>query len=595
MAVTIVRRETAQPDAAGSLPPGTKDADARFPDTMPALLQRLYSSRGVSNADELERTLKRLESWRSLKDIDKAAVLLADAIVNQQRILIVGDFDADGATSSALGTLALRAMGASWVDFLVPNRFEYGYGLSPDIVEVAKERTPDLLVTVDNGISSIEGVRAAKAAGMKVLVTDHHLAGRELPEADAIVNPNQPGCEFSGKSTAGVGVIFYVLCALRTELDGRGWFEGRQKPNMASFLDLVALGTVADVVSLDNNNRILVHQGLGRIRAGKARPGILALAEIARREPSRLVASDLGFALAPRLNAAGRLDDMSLGIELLITDDPLNARHLASQLDSLNRERREIEDSMKEEALRDLSKLQLADHLPAEEGSLPWGVCLYQNDWHQGVIGILASRVKEKLHRPVIAFAPGNEGELKGSARSIPGFHMRDALDAVATRNPGLIPKFGGHAMAAGLSLKENDYEFFAKAFDEEARRLLTEEQLESSLMTDGELSEQELTLDTAELLREAGPWGQNFPEPVFDGVFTLQDQRLVGSKHLKMTLVAGDGTDGHWIDGICFNVDTHQWPDTTARKVRVVYRLDVNEFRGRRSVQLMVEHLEPV
>ncbi|CAM3583116.1 single-stranded-DNA-specific exonuclease RecJ [Parendozoicomonas haliclonae] len=580
MTVTIVRREV------------TDAASAELPPNLTPLIQRIYLARGISHARELERTLPYLESNQSIKDIDKAAVLLADAIEQQQRILIVGDFDADGATSSALGVLALRAMGAAFVDFLVPNRFEYGYGLSPAIVDVAKHQRPDLLVTVDNGISSIDGVQAAKEAGMKVLVTDHHLAGEVLPDADAIVNPNQPGCPFPGKNTAGVGVIFYVLCAVRAELEKRGWFTDphhpRRKPNMASFLDIVALGTVADVVGLDSNNRILVHQGLNRIRAGAARPGILALAEVAKRDPSRLVASDLGFALAPRLNAAGRLDDMSLGIELLITEDPMHARYLASQLDSLNRERREIEGSMKEEALRDLAKLELDE---AQE--LPWGVCLYQDDWHQGVIGILASRVKEKIHRPVIAFAPGDEGQIKGSARSIPGFHIRDALEAISTRYPGLVIKFGGHAMAAGLTINEQDYPQFSDAFDQEARRLLTSEQLESCLVTDGELTPFELSLDTAEQLREAGPWGQNFPEPLFDGIFELQDQRLVGGHHLKMVLVPEGGSD--WIDAIWFNIDTRQWPDTSIKKVRVVYKLDINEFRGRRSVQLMVEHVEPV
>ena len=579
--VSIVRRKVDPASAAD------------FPSNISPLLQRIYRARGVCSPQELQRNLTGLESGQNLKGIGEAANLLADAVTQGQRILIVGDFDADGATSSALGVLALRAMGAAFVDFLVPNRFEYGYGLSPAIVDVARQQRPDLLVTVDNGISSIEGVKAAKAAGMKVLVTDHHLAGDELPEADAIVNPNQPGCPFPGKSTAGVGVIFYVLCALRNELESRGWFQSHPKPNMASFLDLVALGTVADVVGLDANNRILVHQGIGRIRAGRARPGILALAEVARREPARLVASDMGFALAPRLNAAGRLDDMSLGIELLITDDPLQARHLASQLDGLNRERRDIEDSMKEEALRDLAKLDLEVTAEAQEGAMPWGVCLFQDDWHQGVIGILASRVKEKLHRPVIAFAPGDEGQIKGSARSIPGFHVRDALDAVSTRYPGLILKFGGHAMAAGLTIREGDYSRFSEAFDQEARRLLTPEQLESSVYTDGSLSQEEICLTTAEVLREAGPWGQNFPEPVFDGVFFLKDQRLVGGKHLKLVVVPEGGEE--WVDGICFNVDTRVWPDTSVQRVRLVYRLDINEFRGRRSVQLMVEHLEPV
>ena len=565
---------------------------ADFPADLSPILRRIYLARGVSSSRELERSLAFLASSESMKDIDRATRLLADAVEHNQRILIVGDFDADGATSSALGVLVLQALGAAHVDFLVPNRFEYGYGLTPAIVEVAKTYHPELLVTVDNGISSIEGVRSAKAAGMKVLVTDHHLAGDQLPEADAIINPNQPGCAFPGKNTAGVGVIFYVLCAVRTELERRGWFadpqQPRQMPNMASFLDIVALGTVADVVGLDANNRILVQQGLNRIRKGFARPGILALAEVAKRNPARLVAADFGFALAPRLNAAGRLDDMSLGIELLLTDDLQKARELASQLDSLNRERREIEESMKEEAMRDLARLDLA-----EGDGLPWGICLYQEDWHQGVIGILASRVKEQFHRPVIAFAPGDEGELKGSARSIPSFHIRDVLDMVSTNAPGLILKFGGHAMAAGLTLKTEDYQTFAEAFDREARRLLTKEALQSCLITDGQLTAGELTLETAELLRNAGPWGQNFPEPLFEGVFTLKEQRLVGGKHLKLVLVA-EGSE-EWLDAIWFNVDTGRWPNNAVERVRVVYRLDINEFRGRCRVQLMVQYLDIV
>lgn len=581
MVTTIIQRAASDEHTSVDLP-----AD------LSPILRRIYLARGVSSSRELERSLTFLASSESMKDIDRATRLLADAVEHNQRILIVGDFDADGATSSALGVLALQALGAVHVDSIVPNRFEYGYGLTPAIVEVAKTYHPELLVTVDNGISSIEGVRSAKAAGMKVLVTDHHLAGDQLPEADAIINPNQPGCAFPGKNTAGVGVIFYVLCAVRAELERRGWFsdpqQPRQKPNMASFLDIVALGTVADVVGLDANNRILVQQGLNRIRKGFARPGILALAEVAKRNPARLVAADFGFALAPRLNAAGRLDDMSLGIELLLTDDLQKAREIASQLDSLNRERREIEESMKEEAMRDLARLDLA-----EGDGLPWGICLYQEDWHQGVIGILASRVKEQFHRPVIAFAPGDEGELKGSARSIPGFHIRDVLDMVSTNAPGLILKFGGHAMAAGLTLKTEDYQTFAEAFDREARRLLTKEALQSCLITDGQLTAGELTLETAELLRNAGPWGQNFPEPLFEGVFTLKEQRLVGGKHLKLVLVA-EGSE-EWLDAIWFNVDTGRWPNNAVERVRVVYRLDINEFRGRRRVQLMVQYLDIV
>lgn len=561
-----------------------------FPVDMPLLLQCIYAGRGVLNEKDLTRELKGLHSYEALKGIQAATSLLADAVMNQRRILIVGDFDCDGATSSALAVKALRAMGAEWVNYLVPNRFEYGYGLTPEIVEVARASKPDVLVTVDNGISSLSGVKAAKTLGMQVVVTDHHLAGNELPDADAIVNPNQPNCPFPGKNTAGVGIIFYVLCALRAVLEQRNWFTDRAiaKPNMANFLDLVALGTVADVVSLDTNNRIFVHQGLMRIRAGRACAGILALIDIARRRRDTLSAGDLGFALGPRLNAAGRLDDMSLGIELLLTDDVLQARKMATELDSLNEERKNIESSMRDDAMRELDKLKWVD-----SRELPGGLCLFREDWHQGVIGILASRVKEKLHRPVIAFATSQAGEIKGSARSIPGFHVRDALDAIAVQNPGLLLNFGGHAMAAGLSLRQENYDRFSEAFDQEARRMITEDQLLARIHTDGELASDHFTMATAELLREAGPWGQHFAEPRFDGCFELVEQRLVGEKHLKMVLMCPGGD--HWIDGIAFNVDTGTWPDPSVRKIRAVYALDINEFRGDRVLQLLVDHLEPV
>ena len=563
---------------------------ASFPAEIPPLLQRIYAARGVLNDQDLVRTLAGLYRYEELKGIGTAAVILADAIISRRRILIVGDFDCDGATSSALAVRMLRAMGAARVDYLVPNRFEYGYGLTPEIVAAARVKQPDVLVTVDNGIASMAGVEAAKASGMQVIVTDHHLAGKDLPAADAIVNPNQPGCPFPGKNTAGVGIIFYVLCALRTTLEQRDWFEqqGITRPNMADCLDLVALGTVADVVSLDTNNRILVYQGLARIRAGRACAGILALVDVARRCRDTLSAADLGFALGPRLNAAGRLGDMSLGIELLLTDDIQQARQMAAELDSLNEERKSIESGMQDDALRILARLKLD-----EKQSLPWGLCLFQEDWHQGVIGVLASRVKEKLHRPVIAFAASQDGEIKGSARSIPGFHIRDALDAIASHNPGLLLKFGGHAMAAGLSIRQQDYGRFAAAFDEEARRIITREQLEALVLTDGELASNDFSLTTAELLREAGPWGQGFPEPVFDGCFELVKQRLVGKRHLKMVLRC-PGAD-QWIDGIAFNIDTDTWPDLSVRKVRAVYKLDINEFRGNRTLQLLVDHLESI
>ena len=476
-------------------------------------------------------------------------------------------------------------------DYLVPNRFEYGYGLTPEIVEVSRQYQPDVLVTVDNGISSIDGVAAAKAQGWKVVVTDHHLAGRELPQADAIVNPNQPECPFPGKNTAGVGVIFYVMCALRTELKQRGWFNKVPEFNPFELLDLVALGTVADVVSLDANNRILAHQGLARIRAGRCRPGIRALIEVSGRNPERLVAADLGFALGPRLNAAGRLDDMSTGIELLLTDHLNSAREIASELDSLNQERKEIESTMQQEALAELDKLQLDD-----KSQLPLGISLFREDWHQGVVGILASRVKDRLNRPVIAFAEADsgqqDGEIKGSARSIQGLHMRDALDSVARENPGLIIKFGGHAMAAGLSIKKADFPRFVDAFDREVRSQLNDESLEAVIHTDGELQVCDMTMEIAQVLREGGPWGQNFPEPCFDGQFQIIQQRLVGKKHLKMVLKVPDSE--FYLDAIAFNVDTQQWPDLNISTIRVVYKLDINEFRGQTSLQLLVDYFEP-
>lgn len=565
-------------------------APNQFSGTLHPALQRIYASRGVLSDDQIDRSLKHLLSPQLLKGLPQALELLVDALQQQKNILIVGDFDADGATSSALAVLALRALGARHVDYLVPNRFKYGYGLTPEIVAVAQARKPDLLITVDNGISSIEGVAAAKAAGMKVLVTDHHLAGAELPAADAIVNPNQPGCDFPSKNLAGVGVIFYVMTALRTRLKELGWFEQQNmpEPNMADFLDIVALGTVADVVPLDQNNRILVHNGLLRMRAGRCRPGIRALVDVANRKLEQLVASDLGFAIGPRLNAAGRLDDMSHGIECLLTDNPGIAKELALELDQLNHERKNIENGMQQQALAALNQL----HLQPDQ-QMPWGLCIYKKDWHQGVIGILAARIKERFHRPVIAFAPAEKGEIKGSARSIPGFHIRDALDAVASRHPGLITKFGGHAMAAGLSLSAEKYESFRLAFDKEARRLLTLEDLTGELHSDGELNDADIDLPLARVLRDAGPWGQGFPEPLFDGEFEVLNQRLLAEKHLKLTL--GFPASKRVIDAIAFNVDLGKWPNPKAQRVKLAYRLEVNAFRGVENPQLMVEHLQAV
>ncbi len=554
------------------------------------LLQRIYAARGVAHERELQYQLSHLHK-PGFKGLTEAVSLLADAVVAQAKIMIVGDFDADGATSSALAVLALRAMGLSNVDFLVPNRFEYGYGLTAEIVAVAAAQQPDIILTVDNGISSIEGVSAAHDLGIAVIVTDHHLPGAQLPDADAIVNPNQPGCDFPSKNLAGVGVIFYVMNALRGELRNIGWFEenGIAEPNMASFLDLVALGTVADVVPLDHNNRILVAQGLERIRAGRCRPGIKALAEIAGKHLQKITASDFGFAIGPRLNAAGRLDDMSLGIQCLLCESDELAREMAAQLDELNRDRKAIETGMQHEAMGMLQKI-----LGANTQTLPWGVCLFDETWHQGVIGILASRIKDKFHRPTIVFAEAGDGEIKGSARSIPGLHIRDALDAVAARHPHLLQKFGGHAMAAGMSLKRENFAAFAQAFDEEVRRQLSEADLQAVIISDGQLTREELSLQTAAHLRSAGPWGQHFPEPLFDGEFYLVQQRKVGEKHLKMTLSL-DVSGQQLVDAIAFNVDTSVWPNQQVQRVRVAYKLDINEYRGNTQLQLLVDYFEAI
>jgi single-stranded-DNA-specific exonuclease len=558
---------------------------ATLPDlgALPPLLTRLYAARGVQSAAELDKGLARLIPYQQLKGMSGAVDLLVRGLEQGQRMLIVGDFDADGATASAVGMLGLRMLGAAHVDYLVPNRFEYGYGLTPEIVAVALERQPQLLITVDNGISSVEGVAAAKAAGLTVVVTDHHLPGAELPAADAIVNPNQSGCEFPSKALAGVGVMFYVLLALRARLREIGWFtEQRPEPNLGELLDLVALGSVADVVPLDANNRILVHQGLARIRAGRARPGLRAILEVAGRDHRRITSTDLGFILGPRLNAAGRLDDMALGIECLLCEDEALARDMAVQLDQLNQDRKAIEQGMQREALAQLKDLPLED--------MPFGLCLFEADWHQGVIGILASRMKERYHRPTIAFADAGDGVLKGSARSVPGFHIRDALDAVAAKHPQLISKFGGHAMAAGLSLPQANFGAFAAAFDAEVRRQLCEDDLTGRLLSDGALSVEEFHLPLAKELRNAGPWGQHFPEPLFHGVFQLVQQRIVGERHLKVVLKSECGSVQ--LDGIAFGVDREIWPNPTVRWVEAAYKLDVNEFRGRESVQLMIAHL---
>ncbi len=563
-----------------SLPPG-----------MPQILQRIYTLRGIRDATELERGLDKLIPASEMSGLDQAVEILAGALELDARILIVGDFDADGATSCALAMLAFRSLGHHNIDYLVPNRFEYGYGLTPKIVELARQRNPDrkpdLIVTVDNGISSIAGVEAANT-DMQVIVTDHHLPGAQLPDAAAIVNPSLPDNTFPSTATAGVGVIFYVLLGLRARLRELDWFERKtlSEPNMGQFLDLVALGTVADVVPLDRNNRILVHHGLNRIRAGQCRPGITALLQVAGRNPHRVQASDMGFAVGPRLNAAGRLDDMGLGIECLLAESPDQARDLAHELDRLNRERRTIEDGMKQQA-----EAMLADWAPDDNENLPWGLSLFREDWHQGVIGILASRIKERYQRPVIAFAPGDDGEIKGSARSIPGLHIRDALDKIAARHPDMLKKFGGHAMAAGMTLKQESFAEFSQVFDQVVREHITDDDLYQVVHSDGAVPAEEITLETANALLEGGPWGQAFPEPLFDDVFRVTAKRIVGEKHWKLVLCHHSGTPT--IDAIAFNT-VEDYPDLP-ECLHAAYRLDVNEWRGRVTPQLRIEYLEPV
>ncbi|ELI3747321.1 single-stranded-DNA-specific exonuclease RecJ [Salmonella enterica] len=565
------------------------DETAELPADLPPLLRRLYASRGVRSARELERSVKGMLPWQQLSGIDNAVEILYNAFCEGIRIIVVGDFDADGATSTALSVLGMRALGCDNISYLVPNRFEDGYGLSPEVVDQAKARGAQLIVTVDNGISSHAGVAHAKTLGIPVIVTDHHLPGDTLPEAEAIINPNLRDCEFPSKSLAGVGVAFYLMLALRTFLRDKGWFDERNiaPPNLAELLDLVALGTVADVVPLDANNRILTWQGLSRIRAGKCRPGIKALLEISNRDPQQLAASDLGFALGPRLNAAGRLDDMSVGVALLLCDNLGEARVLASELDALNQTRKEIEQGMQAEALI------LCEKLERSSETLPGGLAMYHPEWHQGVVGILASRIKERFHRPVIAFAPAGDGTLKGSGRSIQGLHMRDALERLDTLYPDLMIKFGGHAMAAGLSLEEHKFEQFQQRFGELVTEWLDPALLQGEVISDGPLSAAEMSMEVAQLLRDAGPWGQMFPEPLFDGRFRLLQQRLVGERHLKVMVEPVGG--GPLLDGIAFNIDTTCWPDNGVREVELAYKLDINEFRGNRSLQIIIDDIWPL
>ncbi|MDC9720586.1 MAG: single-stranded-DNA-specific exonuclease RecJ [Gammaproteobacteria bacterium] len=553
------------------------------------LVARVFAHRGITEPAQVDYQLKQLLPYHQLKGINCAVALLVQALEAQQHIVIVGDFDCDGATSTSLAMLALGAMGGQNISYLVPNRFDFGYGLSSALVDYAQASKPHLIVTVDNGISSHAGVERAHELGIKVLVTDHHLAADTLPAADAIVNPNQPGCEFPFKSTAGVGVIFYVMSALRRELQTQGWFEKQQitPPNMGQYLDLVALGTVADLVPLEHNNRILVSQGVARIRHGKARPGLLALLNIAKRQHHHIQASDLGFSVGPRLNAAGRLDDMSLGIECLLSDNPQIAASLAQELDELNGQRRNIEADMQQQAINILARLETS-----QDEVMPKCVCLYHPDWHQGVVGIVASRIKEKWHRPALVFAQGDDDTLKGSCRSIAGFHLRDALAAVDALNPGLIIKFGGHAMAAGLTIHADNLSVFEQALNTYTLEHLPEQLLAREWRSDGELNAHELQLNQAFALQQAGPWGQGFEEPTFHGRFMLVQQRIVGEKHLK--LVLAHPQTGELVDAIYFNIDVAVWPNP-CEQADLVYRLDVNEFRGRQSLQLMVQHMSPV
>ena len=560
-----------------------------LPSHLHPVLQQIYASRGINSAEQLEQSASKMHSPQMLAGLTNACELLYQAITDNKRIIVVGDFDADGATSTALMMDGFQLLGSKNHDFIVPNRFEFGYGLTPEISEMAKAHGADVIVTVDNGISCLAGVAKAKELGCTVIVTDHHLPGAVLPVADAIVNPNQPDCTFPSKSLAGVGVAFYLMIALRQTMRTKNWFAQQQiaEPNMAQLLDLVALGTVADVVSLDQNNRILVAQGLKRIRAGATRPGIQALIEISGKNQQKLVASDFGFGLGPRINAAGRLDDMSLGIKCLLASDLNDARIMARNLDDLNKTRREIEAGMQAEAEHVLKNLNV------NADNLPFAFALYQDDWHQGVIGIVAGRLKEKFHRPTIIFAKGSETpngiEIKGSARSIPGLHIRDLLEHIDSQHPGLIIKFGGHAMAAGLSIDEVDFDKFNQLFNEYAQLWLNEDALEGKIMSDGELGKDAFNLEFANLLRESGPWGQNFPEPVFDNHFKLIQQRIVGEKHLKMMVEI----QGFAIDAIAFNVDIKKWPNPQCEWVHLAYKLDVNEFRGKQTVQLLVDHIQ--
>ena len=559
-----------------------------LPDLIHPVLKRVYASRNIKSSKDLDYSLSSLIPFEELSGISDAVILLQEMLEQKKRILIVADFDADGATSCALAIRGLTAMGAEDVIYVVPNRFEHGYGLSPEIVNVALDYDPDLIVTVDNGISSICGVEYARKNGVKVLITDHHLPGKELPKADVIINPQLADDRFPSKNLAGVGVIFYILLALRAKLKEEYWFENNNidYPNLANFLDLVALGTIADLVPLDKNNRTMVAHGLKLIKKNKSKPGIYALLNQAGRQLSKLTTSDLSFAVAPRLNAAGRLTDMSLGIECLLTDDEGNAIEIAEKLNRLNTERRQIQDDMQEEALAELEK-----YLQNTSGEIPHSICIYNKDWHQGVVGILASKIKEKFNRPAIVFAKENEGVLKGSARSITGLHIKDVFDEIAKLHPELILTFGGHAMAAGLTIEESQYGNFSNIFNEVVNQYISSDRLEDEYLTDGELSDDDFTLPLALAIQNAGPWGQSFPEPTFAGQFKILDKRIVGENHLKLKLQSRNNRTT--LNAIAFNMTDANWPSGTDQ-ILSTYRLGINDFQGNSQVQLFIEHLEP-
>lgn len=567
--------------------------EINLPDSIHPVLKRVYAARNIETEDDLDYSLAALLPFDTLSGIDTAVNLLQEAIDEKKRILIVADFDADGATSCALAIRGLSMMGAKDIVYVVPNRFEYGYGLTPEIVDVALDFDPDLLITVDNGISSVAGVKRARENGVKVLITDHHLPGNNLPDANAIINPQLAGDKFQSKNLAGVGVMFYVLLALRASLREQDWFDNNAVacPNLAKLLDIVALGTVADVVPLDKNNRIMVAHGLKLIKQNKSIAGIAALLNQAGKTLSTLTASDLGFTIAPRLNAAGRLADMSLGIECLLTDDVDPAREIAERLDGLNKERRQIQAEMQEQALT-----VLEDYLENASGEIPQGICLYNPEWHQGVIGIVAAKVKETFNRPVIAFAKEGDGKegsaiIKGSARSITGLHIRDLLEDITRLYPELIRTFGGHAMAAGLTINESDFDTFSRCFDEVLIEHISLEDMRDECMTDGELSGNDLSLQLAQAIQAAGPWGQSFPEPVFEGQFRMLDKRIVGGNHLKLRL---QSDDNKVLDAIAFNVTDEGWPPES-EQILSAYRLGINNFRGNSRLQLFMEFIEPV